>query len=241
MALDTDNPESDSDSDDQATQHDPAARRRRRREALDRVEASRAEQGGVDPALYWSILPVLIFWGTRQVASSQLAIGLGFAAAVVVFWLNRRRKKGVIAWIALAGLLIVSGSAVAGLVLDSEKAYLSSDPIGDGITVLVALISVAVGRPIMGMVVCEVFPRFSSHLQATDRVFVIATLLLAAKDLTTGVARIFLLDGLDTDGYLIFSRVVSWPVNAIYFYIAYRLIDRANRDAIRRSVGDEAA
>ena len=239
MALDTDTP--DFDADDQSAQRDPAARGRRRREALDRVEANRAEQGGVDPALYWSILPVLIFWGTRQVASSQLAIGLGFAAAVVVFWLNRRRKKGVIAWIALAGLLIVSGSAVAGLVLDSEKAYLSSDPIGDGITVLVALISVAVGRPIMGMVVCEVFPRFSSHLKASDRVFVIATLLLAAKDLTTGVARVFLLDGLDTDGYLIFSRVVSWPVNALYFYIAYRLIDRANRDAIRRSVHDSAS
>ncbi|HJN92935.1 MAG TPA: hypothetical protein QGF05_09465 [Dehalococcoidia bacterium] len=245
MAVDTDSP--DFDAPDEALgpenggPHDAGGRRHRREEALARIEASRSEQGGVDSALYWSILPVLIFWGTRQVASSQLAIGLGFAAAVIVFWLNRRRKKGVIAWLALAGLVIVSGSAIAGLILDSEKAYLSSDPIGDGITVLVALGSVALGRPIMGMVVCEVFPRFSSHLQAVDRVFVIVTLLLAAKDLTTGIARIFLLDGLDTDGYLIFSRVVSWPVNAVYFYIAYRLIDRANRDAIRESVRHQAA
>ncbi len=223
-----------------AATHDAGARRRRRH-ARESLAGERAQRTVIDPAVYWSMAPVLVFWVTRQVASSQLAIGLGFAAAVVVFWMNRRRKKGLLAWLALGGLVIISGSAIAGLVLDSEKAYLSSDPIGDGITVLVALGSVAIGRPIVGLLACEIFPRFTSHLQGADRVFVAVTLLLAAKDLTTGVARIFLLDSLDTDGYLLFSRVVSWPLNALYFYVAYRMIDRANQRAIRESVRVEAA
>ena len=183
----------------------------------------------VDPAVWWSIAPVLIFWGTRQVADTQIAIAAGFVAAVVVFWLNRRRKKGILAWLAIAGLVIVSGSAIAGLLLDSEKAYLANDPIGDGITVLVALGSVFIGRPIVGYIACEVFPRATSQLHATDRVFVQITLLLAAKDLITGGARVVLLDSLDTDGYLLFSRIVSWPLNALFFYAAYRMTIRANR------------
>ena len=193
----------------------------------------------VDPAVWWSILPVFVFWGTRQIASSQIAIGAGFATAVVVFYLNRKRKKGILSWIALGGLVIVSGSAIAGLVLDSEKAYLANDPVGDAITVLVALGSVLIGKPIIGLLAVEVFPRLTRYLQYGDRVFVQITLMLAAKDLTTGVARVFLLDALDTDGYLIFSRVVSWPINAVFFYLAYRMIQRANRDA-RRAASREA-
>ena len=188
-------------------------------------------QASIDPAVWWSILPVLIFWVTRQIASSQIAIGAGFAAAIVVFYLNRKREKGILAWVALAGLVIVSGSAIAGLILDSEKAYLANDPIGDGITVLVALGSVLIGKPIIGLLACEIFPRLTRYLQYGDRVFVQVTLMLAAKDLTTGIARVFLLDSLDTDGYLIFSRVVSWPINAVFFYLAYRMIKRANREA----------
>ncbi len=188
-------------------------------------------QASIDPAVWWSILPVLIFWATRQIASSQIAIGAGFAAAVIIFYLNRKREKGILAWIALAGLVIVSGSAVAGLILDSEKAYLANDPIGDGITVLVALGSVLIGKPIIGLLACEIFPRLTRYLHYGDRVFVQVTLMLAAKDLTTGIARVFLLDALDTDGYLIFSRVVSWPINAVFFYLAYRMIQRAGRNA----------
>ena len=152
----------------------------------------------------------------------------GFVAAIIVFWLNRRRNKGILAWLAIAGLVIVSGSAIAGLLLDSEKAYLANDPIGDGITVLVALGSVLIGRPIVGYIACEVFPRATSQLHATDRVFVQITLLLAAKDLITGGARVAP-RRLDTDGYLLFSRVVSWPLNALFFYAAYRMTIRANR------------
>jgi len=185
----------------------------------------------VDPAVWWSIAPVLIFWGTRQVADTQIAIAAGFVAAIIVFWLNRRRKKGILAWLAIAGLVIVSGSVFADLPLDSEKAYLANDPIGDGITVLVALGSVLIGKPIIGLLACEIFPRLTRYLQYGDRVFVQVTLMLAAKDLTTGIARVFLLDSLDTDGYLIFSRVVSWPINAVFFYLAYRMIKRANREA----------
>ena len=171
-------------------------------------------------------------------SSSQAAIGAGFVAAVVVFYINRQRKKGTLAWIALMGLVIVSGSAIAGLVLDSEKAYLASDPVGDGITVLVALGSVLVGKPIIGLLACEIFPRATRYLHYGDRIFIQITLMLAAKDLATGVARVFLLDSLDTDGYLIFSRVVSWPINAVFFYLANRMIQRANRAARRLAHSD---
>lgn len=216
---------------EQATSIDAAAARGPAADARDSSAEDGLERASIDPAVWWSILPVLIFWATRQIASSQVAIGAGFATAVIVFYINRKREKGILAWIALAGLVIVSGSAIAGLILDSEKAYLANDPIGDGITVLVALGSVLIGKPIIGLLACEIFPRLTRYLHYGDRVFVQITLMLAAKDLTTGVARVFLLDSLDTDGYLIFSRVVSWPINAVFFYLAYRMIQRANREA----------
>ena len=133
----------------------------------------------------------------------------------------------MIGLLALLGLIVVGGASVVGIILDSDKAYLASDPIGDFIIALVFLGSVVVRRPLLGVIVRELFPRLATVINEQHRVFYLLSLAWAVQNVATGVVRIFLLQELSTDGYILWSRVVSWPVGIALLLISAYFIGRA--------------
>ena len=197
----------------------PSARRRRRRLSVD------SELTEFDPIAILSILPIVVFWVVRRFAETEIAIGAGFGTSLIVFTLARRR--GVIGLLALLGLIVVGGASVVGIILDSDKAYLASDPIGDFIIALVFLGSVVVRRPLLGVIVRELFPRLATVINEQHRVFYLLSLAWAVQNVATGVVRIFLLQELSTDGYILWSWVVSWPVGIALLLISAYFIGRA--------------
>lgn len=169
-------------------------------------------------------IPVAVFWVANSLGPSSVAITLSFIAAAVVFL--RNRDSGVIRALSLLGFLIVAASAGAGLLLASDKAFAAQNIASDFAFVAISLGSVMVGKPLIGYVARELLPALRPHLEATERVFVILTLLNAFINLGTGIVRFWMLDVLETNDYVILSRVIGIPTNLAFFGLAYVLIKR---------------
>lgn len=169
-------------------------------------------------------IPVAVFWVANNLGPSSVAIALSFIAAAVVFM--RNRDSGVIRALSLLGFLIVAASAGAGLLLANDKAFAAQNIASDFAFVVISLGSVLVGKPLIGYVARELLPALRPHLLATERVFVILTLLNAFINLVTGVVRFWMLDVMDTNDYVILSRVIGIPTNLAFFGLAYLLIRR---------------
>ena len=208
---------------------DAGAERRRRV-----AERRRARGGGptdlyeFNPAILVSVLPVAVFWIVRRIAETQIAIGMGFATSLIVFRYTRR--QGVIGYLAIGGIVVVGGAALVGLVLDSDKAFLANDPVNDFIGVALFLGSVAIRRPLVGLIACEIFPKLTALVEPKHRVFYVLTVLWAVQNLGTGIIRIFLLEELSVDGYILWSRVITWPIALALFALSAYMVGRVAQD-----------
>ena len=81
-----------------------------------------------------------------------------------------------------------------GIILDSDKAFFASDAIGDFLWMGALLVSVVVGRPLIGVFGREMFPGIREWIGERHRVFVWLTIAWAAQNVVTAVTRIILLD-----------------------------------------------
>lgn len=167
-------------------------------------------------------IPVAVFWVANNLGPSSIAITLSFIAAALVF--VRNRDSGVIRALSLLGFVIVAASAGAGLLLANDKAFAAQNIASDFAFVVISLGSVLVGKPLIGYVARELLPALRPHLEATERVFVLLTLLNAVLNLVQGIVRIWMLDVLETNDYVILSRVIGIPTNLLFFGVAYLLI-----------------
>ena len=204
-----------------------SARERRRSRRASRPPRGVMDASQINNEIWLSILPIAAFLGVDRVADTRVAIAAGFVAAVLVFL--RTRKSGVIGYLAIGGIVIVGGTAVVGIILDSDKAFFASDAIGDFLWMGAFLVSVVVGRPLIGVFVREMFPGVRDWIPETHRVFVALSLAWAVQNVVTAVIRIILLDSLSTDSYLLWSRVATWPLNIGLFAISYYVIAHAIR------------
>ena len=193
----------------------------------------------INNEIWLSVLPIAAFLLVDRVADTRVAIGAGFAAALLVFL--RTRKSGVIGYLAIGGIVIVGGSATVGIILDSDKAFFASDALGDFLWMAALLISIALGRPLIGVFVREMFPGVRDWIGERHRVFVWLTLAWAVQNVVTAVIRIILLDSLSTDAYILWSRVATWPLNIGLLAISYYLIYRAIHSEVETRLREEDA
>ena len=184
----------------------------------------------INPMIFLMVLPVGVFLLLREVWGTQPGIAVGLIASVIVFRLNRQR--GVIGWLAVLGLVIVAAASIVGLVLDSDKAYLANDPVSDFVVGVLFLGSLAIGKPLIGLVIREMFPRVREHLGPGDRVFFWLTLIFALQNFAVGAARVALLQEFDAGEYVLWSRAVSWPAGFALFLLTGWAISRTIRRRI---------
>lgn len=197
------------------------------------AESRPAGQGDrwVDPRdLKWNYsvieggIPVAVFWVANNLGPSQLAIILSFIAAFIVFM--RNRDSGVVRALSILGFVIVAGSAAAGLILESGKAFAAQNIVSDIAFVIIGIVSLAIGKPFVGPIARELVPAIKPLIANADSVFVLLTVLNILMNVIQAVARIWLIDVLSTNDYVILSRVLSIPLNVAYFGFAYWAIMR---------------
>jgi hypothetical protein len=178
----------------------------------------------MNPRTTLSLLPAGIFWVLWRTTETWIAIVGGFAASLVVLKYNRGQP--VIAVLTIFGIVVVGISGLVGIIWDSPKAYLASGPVADFLFVPVYIVSIAIRKPLVGAVARELFPTIAGRVPIEDRVFVIWSLAWAAFNLAQGVVRFWLLSELSVGEYLVWSRVVFWPVSTLMFMGAAGMIYR---------------
>lgn len=191
-----------------------------------------------------SALPIALFFAlNRAGAPAWLAILGGFAASTVVFYLNR--KDRLIGALTLFGFVVVTVSAVAGLIWGSEKAYLASGPISDFLFLPLYGASILMRKPLIGGVARELFPHVAGRIPTNAAVFVWLSVTWAVYDLVHGVVRFYMLAQLSVGEYIIWSRVVSWPFAAsligVTAWLIYREAQQHQRVAIVTVADDGVA
>ena len=195
------------------------------------------DAGNINNEFFLSLLPIAAFLAVDRVADTRVAIAAGLVAAVLVFL--RTRKSGVIGYLAIGGIVIVAATAAVGIAFDSDKAFFASDAIGDFLWMGAFFLSVVVGRPLMGVLVREMFPGLRDWLPESHRVFVTLTLVWALQNILTAVIRLVMLDALSTNSYLLWSRVATWPLTVGLLVFSYVLIGRAINAVVEQRLRDE--
>jgi hypothetical protein len=130
----------------------------------------------INPRFILAVLPVIVFWLTHRVASPELAIGMGFAVSLLVFFTNRHR--GATGILAILGITMVGGAAIIAIVMGSARAYLATDPIGDILAAIIALASIFFRRPLSGVLAQELVPVVQRFLDPRHPVFFLTTWLI---------------------------------------------------------------
>ena len=170
-----------------------------------------------NPRVFLTMLPVLVFYGLTKVAPPEIAIGGGFAAVTVVFFLTR--ETPVLRLIAIYGYVITAGSALAGILLTSEKAYLAAGPVGDALILPLYAWTLWRGWPLIGAIGREISPRMVGTLPVNAPIFVKVTLVWAAYEATKALVLTWMLLNLSIGEYLIWGRVFGWPTTAALVFI----------------------
>ena len=180
-----------------------------------------------NPRVFLTMLPVLVFYGLTKVASAEIAIGGGFVAVTFVFFTTR--ETPVLRLIAIYGYVITAGSALAGILLTSEKAYLAAGPIGDALILPLYAWTLWRGWPLVGAIGREISPTMVGTLPVNAPIFVKVTLVWAAYEATKALVLTWMLLNLSIGEYLIWGRVFGWPTTAALVFICGTFVLREAR------------
>lgn len=176
-----------------------------------------------------SALPIVVFFALSRVAEPWLSILGGFTASSLVLFVTRGNR--LIASLTAFGFAVVTVTAALGIALDSEKAYLASGPISDLMFPFLYLWSIRQRRPLIGEVAWEMFPALTRVIPKDAKVFMLLSLVWAAFDVVHGTILGLLLRNLSVTEYIIWSRVIGWPLTGALVGISAIVI---YREALRR-------
>ncbi|MGE0600604.1 MAG: DUF3159 domain-containing protein [Dehalococcoidia bacterium] len=179
--------------------------------------------------VFLSIAPVVAFLVVSRAADAWVAVAAGFGASVLVFLFARRDR--LIGVLSLFGLAVVGVSAALGVFWNSERAYLASGPASDFLFVPLYLASIWLRRPLVGSIVDELFPRRFATIPANHHVFVRLSLAWAGFDVVHGVVLTTLLLNLGIVEYVVWSRVLGWPMTGTMLVMSFLTVERTAKQA----------
>ena len=196
-------------------------------------ETYRSGRMRINPRIFLGTAPALVFLVAHQFASTPVSILISFAVSALVF--ARNSGHGIIRALSVLSFSIVSVSALTGILLRSDGAFVAQNLVGDFSIALVSVGSVIIHRPLIGAISRDMAPGIQPVMTIGHPVFVQLTLVGAAMSVASGVTRIAMFEVLSTDLYVVVSRVALWPSQAWFIWFCYRQVTRA---AIRMWPGD---
>ncbi len=180
-----------------------------------------------NPRVFLTMLPVLLFYVLTKVAPAEIAIAGGFAAVTVVFFLTR--ETPVLRLIAIFGYIVTAGSALTGILLTNEKAYLAAGPVGDALILPIYAWTLWRGWPLIGAIGREISPRMVGNLPVNAPIFVKVTVVWAAYEAAKALVLTWMLLNLSIGEYLVYGRLFGWPTTAALVFICGTFVLREAR------------
>jgi hypothetical protein len=163
-----------------------------------------------NPRFLLSGLPALTFWVAMRTTATEVAIALSFLSFLAVF--QATKGVGAARLLALVSLGVISIGAAVGMVATSERAYLAADPASDLLIAGLFLGSAMVGRPFVGMIVSEAVPGLAAQLDPDHKIYVWLSVGWGLFNLATALIRWQMVTQLSVGEYLLWSRVLAWPI-----------------------------
>ena len=194
----------------------------------DTVDFERAYRSGrmrIDPRIFLGAVPAVVFLIARQFLSTQLSIGVSFAASAFVFF--RNPGHGVIRALSVLSFVVVTIAAVIGIISENETAFVAQNLAGDFIIAGVCVGSMIARRPLIGGIARELAPGIRPVMPIEHPTFMWLTAANAAVQALVGLARAVMLVTLSTGVYVIVSRVVFIPLNIGFVLFCYREVTRS--------------
>ena len=173
----------------------------------------------LDPRVIEGAYPAFVFLIANSLWTTQLAIGLSFATALIVF--VRNRQRGVIGVLGAISFVIVSISAIVGLAWDSGTVFVAQNLIADFVFAGVYAVSILIGRPLIGVISRELVPSIKPVVDVNHTVFIQLTVVAIIINAGEGLARLWLIDVLSNNWYVIVSRVVFIPLTIAFYVLCY--------------------
>lgn len=180
-----------------------------------------------NPRVFLTMLPVLIFYGLARISPVEIAIGASFLAVTAVFFTTR--ETPVLRMIAIFGYIVTAGSALAGILLTSEKAYLAAGPVADGLILPLYAWTLWRGWPLIGAIGREISPRMVGTLPINAPIFVRVTLIWAGYEATKAIVLTWMLLNLSVGEYLVYGRLFGWPTTVALVFICGTFVVREAR------------
>jgi hypothetical protein len=184
----------------------------------------------MNPRLLLSLVPIVVFFGLTKAGPAWVAITGGFMASSLVFYTSRRER--LIGFLTAYGFGILAVTALVGIAWNSEKAYLASGPVSDFLFVPLYLGSIYLQKPLVGGIARELLPAIAGRVPINASIYAWLSVMWAGYDLVHGALRVFLLERLSVGEYIVWSRLVAWPVTGTLLVLTFLVI---YREARRRS------
>ncbi|HUF31966.1 MAG TPA: AarF/UbiB family protein [Acidimicrobiales bacterium] len=175
-----------------------------------------------------ALVPVALFISVNSVAGLAWAMAAATTWAAGLVLLRRRagRSTGPLVWFAL-GYVALRGTA--GILTGSDAVYFAPGIANIFLIAGVFAASVALGRPIIGMMAPLFYP-FPDEVRrhpAYRRIFGRLTVVWASFLVFTGLLQIVLLVTTTTNTYLLVRSMVAWPLAIALFVYSLRYPRRA--------------
>ena len=178
----------------------------------------------MDPRVIEGAYPAFVFLIANSLWTTQLAIALSFGTALFVF--VRNRQRGVIGILGGISFIIVSISAIVGLIWDSGTVFVAQNLIADFVFAGVYAVSILIGRPLIGVIAREMVPSIKPVIDVNHRVFVQLTIVAIFINAGEGIARLFMIEAMSNNAYVIVSRVVFIPLTIAFYALCYRQVSK---------------
>lgn len=181
-----------------------------------------------DLRILLSLLPLVAFWLGYQWGGTYPAIAGGLVGTVAAYLLSNRH--GLVGLLAIFALVITAGAGLVGILIENERAFLARDATIDFLIATIALLTLLVRRPLVGLIVQSLYPPLRELMAINHRAFVWSTLIVVGVNIVLGIGHTWMLYGDFSVGqYLVFSRLFGWPLAIIMFITISVIIRRAVR------------
>jgi len=189
-------------------------------------------------ALIGAVVPFFLFYQLRQHVSLTAAIlaATVWSVGVVLHTWHTRGRFDILTAGSLAALLV---NAAIGIALQDAVVYLALPAIEQAIAVVILLGSVAIRRPLFGLLAAQFTgapPAITQH-DHWRRSFDLVTLVWAAGTAVRIAFRLTLLATVSVDTFLVVFPIGSWTLTALLLLFTFWYPQRALRP-LTQATGD---
>jgi uncharacterized protein DUF3159 len=188
----------------------------------------RAEDHGLTEPTFWGVLmtglpgvlregflPLGAFYAGLELSGLVAGILASALASVLIYLYERSRGRDAL--LVRLSLLFVAVQSIVGLVADSATVYLAQPVLLAAAWGAAFVVSVAVGRPLAGLLACAwyPFPQWLKESPDFKRVYTVESLVWGAYFLGRSALRLAILLHGSIGGFLVITFLTGTPVTIL--------------------------